>query len=77
MDLGLRHLGARGGTQSIAAHQGGNKFRRIGNRRVHRASGAHFTTLIMFLWLALIVPAVCEVGGDCSQAGGAIVWDAT
>ena len=64
MQLRLRHLGARGGTQAIAAHQGGNEFRQVGNGGIHRACRAHFAALVVFLRLALIVPAIGEIGGE-------------
>ena len=64
MQLRLRHLGARGRTQAIAAHQGGNEFRHVGNRGVHRSRRAHLAPLVMFLRLTLIVPAIGEIGGE-------------
>ena len=73
-DMQLRpcHLGARSPAQAIAAHQGGNEFRHVGNRGVHRARRAHLASLIMFLRLTLIVPAISEIGGEIvtpDQAG--------
>ena len=64
MQLRFCHLGARGCTQAVAAHQGGDEFRQVGNRRVHRARRAHLAALVMFLRLALIVPPVGQIGGE-------------
>src|ERR1039457_5275043 len=51
----VRHSGARGCTQAIAAYQGGNEVRQVGNRGIHRARRAHLAALVMFLRLALVV----------------------
>ena len=62
MQARFRHLGARSCTQAIAAHQGGGKLGKVGNRGIHRARRAHLAALFMGLRLAPIVPPIGHIG---------------
>src|SRR5580692_6616797 len=62
MQSRLGYFGAGGRAQTVAAHQGCREFRQIGNRGIHRACGAHFAALVVWLRLTLIIPSVRDIG---------------